>query len=304
MEWNDLNTSRYYDYINSIIKTRGQWNINDGDYKECHHIIPKSYGGPGKAGQKHENIIWLYAKEHYQAHKILAEDNPTENNVVYAFWLMNNMNNKNQKREIGSAEEYELSRKLFIQSEKNKKTKYKKIIRVCPFCNTEFQTKENLSKAYCSKECAQKAQVGRKASLETKQKISQRMMGDKNPNYGKRMSDEMKQYLRNINLGKGNPLLTKKCKYCGKEFQVNYSKRNQIYCGQSCRMNDSANIAVASSTSVICLDVNGNIVGKYISISEAARWCIENKLTNNKLRATRDNLSKYLDSDKLLFGFY
>ena len=35
----------YNEFINNIIKTRGQWGIKKGEYKEVHHIIPKCMGG-------------------------------------------------------------------------------------------------------------------------------------------------------------------------------------------------------------------------------------------------------------------
>lgn len=36
-------TPTYKEYIQSIIDTRGQWNIPENEYYEGHHIIPKEY---------------------------------------------------------------------------------------------------------------------------------------------------------------------------------------------------------------------------------------------------------------------
>ena len=70
MKWNKLNTSRYYEFINNILKTRGRFGIQN-EYKERHHIIPKCKGGLNESN----NLIDLYAQEHYEEHKILFEDN-------------------------------------------------------------------------------------------------------------------------------------------------------------------------------------------------------------------------------------
>lgn len=88
---NDINLS-YIDYINNIIKSRGQWNIPNAEYFESHHIIPKCLGGTGNIRNgrnrtKHENIIYLYPQEHYTAHKLLALENP-DNISLLNPWLM------------------------------------------------------------------------------------------------------------------------------------------------------------------------------------------------------------------------
>lgn len=47
--WDQLNTVRYYNYIQNIIDTRGQWNIPNTEYWEGHHIIPNCKGGDGQS---------------------------------------------------------------------------------------------------------------------------------------------------------------------------------------------------------------------------------------------------------------
>lgn len=100
----------YNEFIQNIIKTRGQWNV-DG-YYEIHHIKPKCLGGlpkkPAKTS-KHQNIIWLTGKEHFIAHKLLAKENPKNVKLTAAFLRM--CHSKNCNYEI-TAEEYEEARKL------------------------------------------------------------------------------------------------------------------------------------------------------------------------------------------------
>ena len=78
----------YQDYINNIIQSRGQWNIEAGKYFEGHHIIPKCLGGNGNPRKKDENIIWLYPQEHFIAHKLLAIENPYNTSLVLAWSMM------------------------------------------------------------------------------------------------------------------------------------------------------------------------------------------------------------------------
>lgn len=108
LQWSELNTIRYYQYLNNIINDRGQWNIPKGEYKEGHHIILQCFGGTGNTRSKDPNIIWLYPSEHYIAHKILAEDND-DYSIKMAFSMMA-FPKGTTKREPLSAEEYEEAR--------------------------------------------------------------------------------------------------------------------------------------------------------------------------------------------------
>lgn len=60
--------------------------------REKHHVIPKSMGGDNSK----ENLVWLSAKEHFIAHRLLAKINPNSK-VAYAVWLMACFNKKNIK---------------------------------------------------------------------------------------------------------------------------------------------------------------------------------------------------------------
>ena len=80
-DWATLNTINYYNFLNNIISSRGQWNDDvrySADGCSRHHIIPRAFNGkPSKVTwEHHNNIIWLTHYEHLCAHKILAYDNP------------------------------------------------------------------------------------------------------------------------------------------------------------------------------------------------------------------------------------
>ena len=72
----------YNKFIQNIISERGQW--NDQFNEEGHHIVPVCLGGDGEYGTKHDNIIFLTLQEHYEAHKLLAQENPDNTSLQRA----------------------------------------------------------------------------------------------------------------------------------------------------------------------------------------------------------------------------
>ena len=70
----------YIEFINDILKTRGRFNCGD-EYCERHHILPKCMGG----GNERDNLIDLYAREHFIAHKLLALENPDNIKLQLAY---------------------------------------------------------------------------------------------------------------------------------------------------------------------------------------------------------------------------
>ena len=102
----------YDEFINNIIETRGQWGIPLNEYFEAHHIIPRCMGGDGECFRKgkrtnDKNIIWLYPKEHFIAHKLLCEENPDNKSLLNA-WMMMAFPKGKCKRDFEiSPEEYE-----------------------------------------------------------------------------------------------------------------------------------------------------------------------------------------------------
>lgn len=132
----------YEEFIQNILDTRGRFNC-DG-YKERHHIIPKCMGGTNDEN----NLIDLYGREHYEAHKLLAEENPDNNALTFAFWMMAHIN---REKHCCSAEEYEEARGLFtnrIRGERHHN-------------------------------------YGKRPSKETRRKLSEAHRGEKNHMYGK-----------------------------------------------------------------------------------------------------------------------
>ena len=108
------------------------------------------------------NLIDLYAREHFVAHKLLALKFPENKKLVYAWWCMSNgFEAKTQNHYELTPEEYE-------------------------------EVKIALSKA----------KTGIPLPKETCNKIRETKIGEKNANYGKPCSEEVKKKISIANKGK------------------------------------------------------------------------------------------------------
>lgn len=96
----------YNNYISNILNTRGRFNCVG--YKERHHITPKCLGGDNTV----DNLIDLYAEEHYIAHKLLALEQPDNKSLLSAWLMMAYPKSSTQQRNYEiSPEDYAYLRK-------------------------------------------------------------------------------------------------------------------------------------------------------------------------------------------------
>ena len=169
----------YNDFIDSILNTRGRFNCEG--YCERHHIVPKSLGG----GNEESNLIDLYAKEHYEAHRLLAIENPQNHSLQYAWFMMSNCVTSNSNdRYIPTPEEYEEAKKSFSQTASKDRT------------GVKF-TKEHKQKI-------SESQKGKIISEETKKKLKENhadYSNGKHPMFGKHHTEESK---KNMSMGHQN----------------------------------------------------------------------------------------------------
>lgn len=105
----------YKEFIQNILNTRGRFDCGN-EYHERHHILPKCMGG----GNEEDNLIDLFAREHFIAHKLLVDENPDNNSPVYAYGCMAWAINDNQERYEVTPEEYEEARIALSKSMKGK----------------------------------------------------------------------------------------------------------------------------------------------------------------------------------------
>lgn len=105
----------YDNFIKNIINTRGQWGI-ENDYFEGHHILPKCMGGEGNSKSKHPNIVRLYPREHFIAHKLLCIENPNNAKLAMAFSMMAFPIGKTNREYMLTPEEYDFARKIYAKN--------------------------------------------------------------------------------------------------------------------------------------------------------------------------------------------
>lgn len=98
----------YAGFIQNIINSRGHFGCGE-EYHERHHITPKCLGGTDDK----ENLIDLFAREHFIAHKLLAQENPDNKKLIYAWWMMSHCKTGNQNRYECTPEEYEELKVVF-----------------------------------------------------------------------------------------------------------------------------------------------------------------------------------------------
>lgn len=102
----------YNEFIQNILESRGRYILSE-EYKERHHVEPKCCGG----ADDEDNIIELFANEHYEAHRLLAQENPDNSGLRYA-WIMMSLREKNKTYQ--TAEAYALARIALSEFLKNR----------------------------------------------------------------------------------------------------------------------------------------------------------------------------------------
>ena len=169
----------YDEFIQNILDTRGRFGIPDGEYKERHHIVPKCLGGTNNR----DNLVDLYAREHYEAHRLLAEENPDNRGLQVAWFNMSMVSNERHQRCIIGAEEFERARMA---------------------CSKAMSGEGNpMFGVHLTGEKA--SRYGKLFSEESKKKISEHhadVSGSNNPMYGKSHTEETREKISKKNKGK------------------------------------------------------------------------------------------------------
>ena len=172
----------YNEFIQNVLNTRGRFACGD-EYHERHHIIPKCMGGTNDE----ENLVDLFAREHFLAHKLLAQENPDNNSLVYAWGCMAWVKNANQDRYELTPEEYEDARIACAKAISNNSKE-------------RFSNPEN------------HPMYGKHHTEKTRQKMRENhadFNGEKHPMYGRKHTEESRKKMgenhRSMR-GKGSPL--------------------------------------------------------------------------------------------------
>lgn len=197
-----MDNSTYEEFIRNILDTRGRFECGN-EYCERHHIIPRSMGGI----DDEENLIDLFAREHYEAHRLLALENPNNYKLVYAWWCMSTMKSKfTDERYQVSAEEYEESKIAFALMQSKKYSGDKN-----PMYDTHRYGKDNpFYGKHHTKEVRDKMKKSsqiRWSKPEERENLSERAKErlstpENNPMYGKHHNEETRRKQRELKNGK------------------------------------------------------------------------------------------------------
>ena len=208
----------YQEFIENILNTIGRFACGD-EYHERHHIVPKCIGG----GNEEENLIDLFAREHYEVHRMLAEENPENDSLVYAWTCMAFLKNKYQHMRKLTPNEYEDARKALAKKMSDRVV--------------SEETRKKMSKAVSGNKNPMYGRTGNKNPM-----YGVRMYGEDNPNYGnhkiagennyfygKHHTEEVKEKIRQMRLGsKASEETRRKLSEARKGFRN--AKANAVYC--------------------------------------------------------------------------
>lgn len=236
-----MDYKKIYNQIIKKAKTEDRIKTTDY-YYESHHIIPKCIGGD----DSENNLVLLTAKEHFVCHKLLILIYPNQTKLVYALWMMSNGSNTYRRKHLKvSSRDYELSRKLYIEthSEKMKgRIVDEKIGKKISDSKKGFkhseESKKRISESNKDKIGEKNSFYGRKHTEESKKKMSE---SAKN----KVVSEETKKKMSIIRTGKKHTEESKKlmsenmkgkkkikviCDICNNEIASNNILRHKKSC--------------------------------------------------------------------------
>ena len=226
----------YKEFIDNILKTRGRFACGN-EYHERHHIVPKCIGG----GNDEDNLIDLFGREHFEAHRLLALENPENDKLIYAWWNMSHMNKVNQRDYEITAEEYEEAKKEFRKLAIEKGKRY------------IGENNPNYGK-HCTDETREKI---RKA-------IKGKFIGENNPMYGKHHTEEVKRKISKAS--KNRPCETRKKMSESAKLRCTYNYKQDWLI----RRNKWVGEKHPRAKQVCQYDISGNFIKIFNYIQEAA----------------------------------
>lgn len=268
----------YKEFINNILNTRGRFACGE-EYYERHHIIPKCMGGR----DEEDNLIDLFAREHFIAHKLLALENPENDSLIYAWSCMAFPNNNMQQRYELTPDEYEEVRIALSETRKGKPRSDAVKKKISAKAKERYQDPVYYEKM--------KQAAKDRCTDEFRRNISERMKGKvagkNNPMFGRNHTEDTRkrqsELKQGMYVGENNPMYgrtwwdenTPQEKI--DEWRLNISKRttgeNNPNYGVRCTDEKRTKLIQSNPNTkcVVHLDADGELLGSYRSKREANR---------------------------------
>ena len=297
----------YNEFIQNILNTRGRFSCGD-EYHERHHIIPKCMGGK----DEDNNLIDLFAQEHFVAHKLLATENPNNDSLIYAWSCMAFPNSSVQDRYELSPEEYEEVRIALSNAKKGKPRSEETKRKLSDLAKERYKNSAYCEKMkICFQERSKNEEWKRKLSNTNKEKFSR---PENNPMFGKNHTEEskikMSESHKGIHSGNKNPMYGKTWwnentpQEKINEWKANISQKNSgennpnygVKCTEEKR--DKLIQSNPNTKGVVHIGVNGEILGDYRSAREANRLV---GIDRRKLKLYCSGESQPIDGTKWMF---
>lgn len=205
----NVQETKYSKWYTSIINKAYNRQIIPNTYYEKHHILPKCFNLGGEKDKN--NIIYLYPKEHLLCHKLLVKilfSKEIKAKLTYALWQMSTLNSENRQIKISSTY-YQYLKNLLSENTKHipKSEEHKQNMKK-PKSIRHIKTDEH-------KEKIRLGRIGKKRTIESKEKQSQTMKGryikEDNPFFGRTHTEESIEKMKNTmdqKYGDNKPWLT------------------------------------------------------------------------------------------------
>jgi hypothetical protein len=112
--------NKYAKWYFTLVASRQTRILTKDQYREKHHIIPRSLGGTDEAS----NLVNFTAREHYIAHLLLVKMFEGEDRMKMSFALrcMSNFQNKYHQRYLPASKIYEIAKRYAIEATIKKNT--------------------------------------------------------------------------------------------------------------------------------------------------------------------------------------
>lgn len=229
--------NKYKKWYDLIVKRAGN-RLLEG-YYEIHHILPKSLGG----NDLNNNLVKLTAREHFICHLLLTKmvEGNNKYKMIKAAKIMSVGHSTGQQRykvtnRIYSLlkENVEVPMEVKLKMRESQRNRFKNSSGTFLGKKHSEDTRKKMSLAASKpksdkwKASASKNRIGRTApnkgishTEDVKQKIRLAMLGEKNPFFGKRHTEEQRQKKREEKLAAPKKI----CYYCNKEIDpMNYAR--------------------------------------------------------------------------------